>query len=191
MARYPKDQFDEQPENLVRVGAHRAPRRKGRGWIGFAWAVLATGVLVIGGLYGLSRLTDGIAFEFPNFAGEETSTPTPTPTPTAAPVLDPATIDPARLISITVLNGTATAGLHTVVGDTLAAKLWPIGARTQSSAKDVAETFVYYGDPANEDVARGLVLALGVGDIRLSDAFPGAPITIVLGADYAPPTAAP
>ena len=44
---------------------------------------------------------------------------------------------------------------------------------------------VYYGDPANEDVARGLVLALGVGEIRESTAY-NAPLTIVLGADYAP-----
>ena len=59
-----------------------------------------------------------------------------------------------------------------------------MGARTQASEKTVEKTLIYYSDPANEDVARGLVLALGVGDIRLSDAFPGAPITVVLGADY-------
>jgi hypothetical protein len=30
---------------------------------------------------------------------------------------------------------------------------------------------------------------MGAGDVRLSDAFPAASITIVLGSDYAPPPA--
>lgn len=183
MANFPRDRFDEQPEDLFRVGAHRAPRRKGRGWIGFAWAVLATVILIVGGLYGLSRVTDGIDFELP-FAGEEpVETPTSTPTPTAEPVLDPATIDPARSISITVLNGTPTPGLHDTVGDSLSGAGWPVGAQSPSSADDVEETFVYYSDPENEDVARGVAIAIGVGEIRLSDAF-AAPITVVLGTDY-------
>ena len=33
-------------DDLQRVGAHRAPKKRGGGWIGFGWAVLATGVLV-------------------------------------------------------------------------------------------------------------------------------------------------
>lgn len=184
MARYQRDQFDQQPDDLLRVGAHRGPRKKGRGWIAFAWAALATGVLIIGGLYGLSRLVDGVNFNLPVFGSGETPTPTPTPTPTATPLTDPTTLDPARAISITVLNGTATAGLENTVGDQLATAGWPVGARTQASEKTVEKTLIYYSDPANEDVARGIVLALGVGDIRLSDAFPGAPITVVLGADY-------
>jgi hypothetical protein len=185
MATYPRDQFDQQPDDLLRVGAHRAPRKKGRGWVGFFWATLATAVLVVGGLYGLSRVNAGIDFELPIFGGGgSTPTPTATPTPTLEPVLDPTTIDPNRAITITVLNGTATAGLQNTVGDTLVASSWPIGARAVASANDIQKTFVYYADPANEDVARGLVVAMGVGEIRLSDAFPGAPITVVLGADY-------
>ena len=183
MATLPRDKFDEQPDDLLRVGAHRAPRKKGRGWVAFAWAALATVVLVGAGLYGLSRFTDGLSFDFGG-QPQGTAAATPTPTATAAPVADPTTIDPARLITVTVLNGTESTGLQNTVGDTLAAAAWPVGARTQASQKDVAETFVYYSDPANEDVARGLVAALGIGDIRLSDAFTGAPVTVVLGADY-------
>src|SRR5690606_4173391 len=118
------------------------------------------------------------------FGGEEpVATPTETPTPTADPLLDPTTLDPARGISITVLNGTPTAGLHNTVGDSLSGSGWPVGAQSRASADDVEETFVYYNDAANEDVARGVAVALGVGGIRLSDAF-AAPITVVLGADY-------
>src|ERR1019366_5658749 len=54
MANFRTDQFDNLPENVDRVGAHRGPKVKGRGWIAFAWAVLATAVLVVGGLYVLS-----------------------------------------------------------------------------------------------------------------------------------------
>jgi hypothetical protein len=191
MASYPKDQFDKLPDDLTRVGAHRAPQRGGRGWIGFAWAVLATAVLVIAGLFGLSKFL-GVEVGLPFFAQPPTATPTPTPTPTAKPLTDPTTIDPARAIKITVLNGTKTAGLQDTVAASLTAAKWPIASATLASQTDIAKTTVYYSNPLNEDIARGLVLAIGVGDIRLvsADTFPGSSLTIVLGADYPMPTPA-
>ena len=65
MATFPQDQFDEVPAELKRVGAHRAPRPRGRGAIAFAWAALATGVLVVAGLYGLSRIDPTFTFALP------------------------------------------------------------------------------------------------------------------------------
>jgi hypothetical protein len=186
MASYPKDRFDELPEDLKRVGAHRGPKKKGRGWIAFAWALLATGVLIFVGLYGLSKYV-GIDVGLPIFQAEETTAPpTPSSTPTMDPVLDPATIDPARGIRTTILNGTASPGLQDTVGDALAGAGWAIDSRTNASQNDVEKTTVYYSDPLNEDVARGLVVAMGVGEIRLvsPDVYPGTPLTIVLGADY-------
>jgi len=56
MASYPKDRFDQLPEDLQRIGAHRGPAKKGRGWIGFAWALLATGVLIFGGLFAIGKV---------------------------------------------------------------------------------------------------------------------------------------
>jgi len=190
MATFPKDQFDTLPEDLARQGAHRAPKKRGGGWIGFAWAALATGVLVVGGLYGLSLIDSSIRFEVPGIsAGEEEvdDTPTESATPEVPALTDPTTIDKARGITITVLNGTPTAGLQDVAGNALATAKWPIGTRTTSSQTDIEKTFVYYKNAADEDIARGLVLALGVGEIRESAAFIGAPITIVLGADYVGP----
>ncbi|TBN57599.1 LytR family transcriptional regulator [Glaciihabitans arcticus] len=187
MATFPKDQFDTLPEDLARQGAHRAPKKKGGGWVGFAWAALATGVLVVGGLYGLSLIDSTIRFEVPGITAgeEEVTTPSESATPEVPALTDPTTIDKARKISITVLNGTETAGLQTVAGDALKALKWPIGTRTTASLTDVEKTFVYYSNPADEDIARGLVLALGIGEIRESAAFIGAPLTIVLGDDYA------
>ena len=183
MAKYPADQFDEIPTDVARAGAHRAPARSGRGWIAFAWAALATGVLVVGGLFGLNALR-GLSF-----LGEApTSNATQSAVIEAEPVTDPSTIDPARGISITILNGTPTVGLETMAGDALVG--WPVGAKLNATNRAEETTVVYYGDPANEDIARGLVLALGVGEIRESTAY-NAPLTIVLGADYPPGAATP
>ena len=176
MAKYPTDKFDDLPADLARVGAHRTPPRSGRGLITFAWAALATGVFVLAGLLGLNALR-GLSF-----LGEEpASSATPSAEVTADPVLDPTTIDPARGISITILNGTTTVDLEKTAAAALTG--WPVGATLVASNRTEPTTVVYYGDPANEDVARGLVLALGVGEIRESTAY-NAPITVVVGADY-------
>lgn len=185
---YPKDRFDQLPDDLRRIGAHRGPGARGRGWIGLAWAALATLVLVGGGIFTLKTFM-GVDIDVP-FLSASSSPPTPVASasapPPAEPVLDPATIDPARDIKTAIYNGTTTAELQNTVGDALAAAGWVIDTRARASTNDVATTTVYYSDAANEDVARGLVVALGVGDIRLVpvDTYPGTPITIVIGLDY-------
>lgn len=186
MASFPQDEFDVIPADLTRVGAHRAPRRRGRGWILFAWAALATGVLVVGGLYGLSRVDPNISFELPSFGGGEDPVAQPSPsTSTVPPVTDPTTVDPALGLSISVFNGSSVDGLQNVAGDAILAAGWPDPARANSTARDETETVVYYSSAAFEGIARGMVALLGVGTVQLSDAFPGAPVTIVVGEDYA------
>jgi hypothetical protein len=190
MASLPRDRFDDIPSDVDRVGAHRAPRKAGRGWIAFAWAVVATAVLVVGGLFALSLVNPD--FELP-FVPGETSTPEPSETvvETADPITDPTTIDPARLeaLTIAVLNGTPTAGLSNTAADQIAAAGWPDPSRAGASATDEELTYVYYADPADEGIARGIMQLVGAADVRLSDAFPAANITVVLGADYQPPAA--
>lgn len=184
---FPQDRFDTLPEELDRVGAHRAPARGGRSWIAFAWAALATGVLVMAGVVGLAMFTNSLAFELP-FAGTASAVPadpTADPVETAEPLLDPN-------IPITVLNGTPTTGLANSVGDLLVAAGWNgaeigIGTRSTAAAQDVATTAVFYSDPVNEAAARALVQSLGVGEVRLEDDYPNSPMTVVLGADYVPP----
>lgn len=176
MAKAPRDQFDDIPADLARVGAHRAPPKSGRGWITFAWAALITGLLVLAGSFGLNW------YRGLGFLGETPeASSTPSAIVTADPVLDPTTIAPERGITITILNGTPTVDLE----DTAAAALtgWPVGATLVATNRSEPTTVIYYGDPANEDVARGLAIALGVGEIRESTAY-AAPVTIVLGADY-------
>lgn len=184
MANFPKDRFDTVPQDTNRIGAHRGPKRKGRGWIAFAWAVVATVLLTTAGLFGLAAINNNINFDLPFFPANESDEPTPTPTPVVAPTVDPS-------VPLTVLNGTATVGLANTVGDFLVTRGWDgakvgVGSRANASTSDIENTVVYYSNPTLEGVARGLVLALGVGDIRLSTDFPGSDVTIVIGSDYIP-----
>lgn len=187
MANFPQDQFDRVPAELKRVGAHRAPGKRGRGAIRFAWAALATGLLVIAGLYGLSRVDPNVSFELPSFGGgeEPVSSPAPT-TSTVPPVTDPATVPPELNLSISVLNGSAVSGLQNTAGDAIQAAGWPNPARNAAATQDVETTTVYYASVEYEGIARGLLQLLGVqGSVQLTDNYPGAPVTIVLGGDYA------
>jgi hypothetical protein len=186
MANFPQDQFDEVPAELKRVGAHRAPRPKGRGAIAFAWAALATGILVVAGLYGLSRVNPDISFDLPSFGGSEQPDALPSPsTTTVPPVTDPATVDPALALSISVFNGSAVDGLQNTAGDALVAAGWPNPARAVADQRDEEATVIYYRSAEFEGIARGLAQLLGVGSVQISDRYLGAPVTIILGQDYA------
>ena len=181
------DRFDNVPDDLLRTGAHRSTPKRGRGWIAFAWAALATGVLVAAGLFGLAviRGTIELPFATAKASATATSTPIPTPTPTIETKINPA-------LAITILNGTKTKGLAAAVGDNLVKQGWrgaasDIGSRTNAGSSDITKTVVYYADAANVSAARAMVLSLKVGEILLSPAFPGSPITVVIGSDYVPP----
>jgi len=182
MANFRTDQFDNLPENIDRVGAHRGPKVKGRGWITFAWAVLATAVLVVGGLYVLSIFNSSIKFGLGPSAGS-TATASSTPTPVITPIDDPKTIT-ARNITVTVLNGTDIVGLQTKAAAKLTAKGWNVIATANSTATNLKTSTVYYSIAANEDVAEGIQSLLGAQDIQFSSAFPGSSITVVVGSDF-------
>lgn len=184
MAQYPKDQFDDLPRDPARVGAHRADLRSRRGWFWLAWAALACGVLILGGIVALSVVNGTLPFG--STVAGSTGTPTATPSSEAEPITDPSTIDDSLELTITVLNGTAVDGLQDTAGDVLTAQRWPVGARNVAASSDVEETRVYYNSAEFEGIARGVLAALGgVGSVELSDAYLGAPITVVLGSDYA------
>ncbi|MET4051728.1 hypothetical protein ABID81_001072 [Frigoribacterium sp. PvP054] len=191
MPAFDRDRFDDVPADLDRVGAHRAVKRPGGGWIAFAWAALATGVLVGAGVVYLGVANDSFQFVNPSSSSTaeagaaETDTATSTPTPSAsesvAPLTDPSQVDPA--VTVTVLNGTATAGLAGAASERLEAEGWVVGTQGNASER-VSTSTVYYSSAADEAVALGLAQQLGIADVELTDAFPGASVTIVLGADY-------
>jgi hypothetical protein len=188
MATFPKDQFDEIPADLARVGAHRAPRKR-RGGVIFAWAALATGVLVVAGLFGLSLVFPSINLELPSFGSDPVASDTPAPEETA--VVEPAaptTLDPintAQPLSLSVFNGSAVEGLQNTAGDAIQAAGWSNPARANAVERTETETVLYYRSAEYEPIAVALLQLLGTGRVQLSDAYPGAPVTIVLGEDYA------
>lgn len=188
MASLPRDRFDDIPSDVDRVGAHRAPRPPGRRWIAFAVAVAATVVLIVAGLFGVSRLNPAFEVPFVPRATEPPPSSEPVIEPTE-PITDPTTVDPARLeaLTIAVLNGTPTTGLANVAADQIVAAGWPDPSRAAASERDEELSVVYFADPADEGIARGLMELLGAANVQQSDAFPAADITIVLGSDYAPP----
>jgi hypothetical protein len=192
MASTPRDRFDDLPDDLVRVGAHRAPAKRGRGWINFAWAALATGVLIIGGLYGLSRVNPAISFELPDLGGGVAEPGTSsTPQPEVTPITDPALIDPALELTISVLNATPTTDLEDAAADQLGLAGWPKPAAAVATERDLESTIIYYNGAQFEPIALGLAQLLGIDPANTvnSDAYLGAAVTIVLGADYVPPDA--
>jgi len=196
MASTPRDRFDDIPDDLARVGAHRVPAKRGRGWIAFAWAALATGVLVVGGLYGLSRVNPAISFELPDLgAGVADPGTTATPGPEVEAVTDPSLVDPALGLSISVLNGSPTDGQQDAAVAQLTQAGWgepnlpPISGAVAGS-RETEVSSIYYNGAQFEGIAKGLAEALGIdpANIRNSDFYLGAPVTILLGADFVPAT---
>lgn len=189
MASTPRDRFDDIPDDLARVGAHRGPRPRGRGWIAFAWAALATGILVLGGLYALSRVNPAISFDFPDFGGPGADPgATATTQPRPDPITDPALADPALTYSFSVLNASPVDDVQDAAVTQLQTAMWENVSSGNASVRDLETTTIYYNGAQYEAVALGMAEILGTDPARVvnSDAYLGNPITIVLGADYAP-----
>jgi hypothetical protein len=180
---YPKDRFDDLPHHPDRVGAHRAPVKRGRRWIGFWWALAATALLITLGAVGLALLNNRLDITLPGIdAIAESTAPTAEPVPTAEPTTDPNA-------SVTVLNGTAAAGVARSVGDLLIESGWTVAATSNADSEDIVTTIVYYADPTQEGAARGVSALLPGSDIALADTFAasGATLTVVVGTDYVMP----
>jgi hypothetical protein len=182
---YEKDRFDVVPDGLLRSRAHRTPARRGRGAIVFAWAALATGLLVAIGVFGLGVVNGTFSnLPFLTATGSVAPSTVPTPTPTMAAS---ATIN--ATLPITVLNGTKTAGLANAVGDLLVKQGWGgaakgIGTRLSVATPNIQQTIVYYSKPADEGAARAMVISLRLGTIQLSNSYPQSPIVVIIGSDY-------
>ncbi|MBC7517916.1 MAG: LytR C-terminal domain-containing protein [Microbacteriaceae bacterium] len=192
---FPTDRFDSIPADLTRVGAHRSVPKRGRGWIAFAWAALATGILVAAGAIAITVFAASLNFTLPfsslgagasassgSASDAVSSSPSPSVVETADPVLDPK-------IQITVLNGTKTSRLANTVGDSLVAAGWGgaavgVGSRASAATDTVKLTVVYYTDAANEGAARAIAQQLKIGTVKFGNEYPSVPITVLLGANY-------
>ena len=194
--RFPRDRFDDVTDG-PRVGAHRGARRRGRGWIAFAWAALATGVLVLIGVLVLALLNGSYSFPGSTSSpapsssasasapatGEPSGEATPSPSETQAPTA--ATPAEQGATSVVVLNGTSTTGLAAKGSTALRNAGWQVRSTGDAGTTGTTATIVYYQQPEQQAVAQGVAKALGIATVEQSAAFPNADVTVVLGADYA------
>ncbi|HEX5376680.1 MAG TPA: LytR C-terminal domain-containing protein [Solirubrobacterales bacterium] len=91
-------------------------------------------------------------------------------------------------IEVTVLNGTAVAGLAATYGDKVERKGFQLGAVT-NSATSFADSVVMF-ERGHAPEARRVAAALGISDVRLMTAdvaavSGGAPVSVVVGEDNA------
>jgi hypothetical protein len=189
MTRFPRDRFDDIADG-PRVGAHRGMPRRGRGWIAFAWAALATGVLVGIGVLVLALLNGSVQFSDPGTGSSPSSSSSASATPGAGSsgsASSERTAEPSAQngSTLVVLNGTTTAGLAATGTSTLSSAGWNVTSDGNAGSTDATSTIVYYQKESDAAVARGIAKTLGVGTVQQSAAFPNADITVVLGADYA------
>jgi LytR cell envelope-related transcriptional attenuator len=171
----PRDRFDDVPVDLARVGAHRAPHRRGRGLVTFAWAALATGALVGAGVLGLSVIERGVSS-----TGDTTASSSSTAS--AAPA---ATVDPKA--TVVVLNATKTSGLAASAAKSAKGDGWAVSSTANADTQNVKLSTVYYGTKAQQGAALGLAKSLGIGRTQLSTRFDvkgQSRLTVVLGADF-------
>ena len=191
--RFPRDRFDDVTDG-PRVGAHRGARRRGRGWIAFAWGALATGVLVLVGVLVLALLNGSYSFPGststprPSTSSSASAAPSETPseTPSAPASEEPSAAEPSAqgTTSVVVLNGTTTTGLAARGSRALTAAGWKVTSTGDAGTTGTTTSVVYYQQPEQQAVAQGVAKALGIATVEQSSAFPNADVSVVLGADY-------
>ncbi|TSD10226.1 LytR C-terminal domain-containing protein [Curtobacterium sp. KBS0715] len=196
--RFPRDRFDDVADG-PRVGAHRGAQRRGRGWIVFAWAAFATGVLVGIGVLSLAVLNGSYSFNGSDSPSASTSAsatakPSATSKPSAsssagsgsAGADSAAAATPAQqgTTTVVVLNGTTTTGLASRASAALTGAGWQVASTGDAGTTGSTSTIVYYQQASQAAVAQGIAKQLGVTAVQQSAAFPNADVSVVLGADY-------
>ena len=189
------DRFDDVEADRSYVGSHRRTRSSLSLFAPVGIALGAVVVLVLAGLWFVDQSGERLALEDTSApvidgAPNPDSAPAPTleePTPDveAAPVTDPGSIDTAGL-TLTLLNGTAAQGMAARAGARLTAIGWPEPTAANADSTDIAQSVVAYSDDADRAIALGIAGVLGIdaGAVVQTSAYPGARVTVVLGADY-------
>ena len=185
------DRFDDVPVNPGYIGSHRRRRSTLSLFAPIGIGLGLVVVLVLAGLWFVDRSNANLALDTSTLplAGEpplEQEEPAePEEVEAIQPVLDPSLIDLEGL-SVTVLNGTSSAGLAARAGSRLEAAGWPEPTATNADSSSVVQSVVAYESDEDLAIALGIALVLGIDyeSVVQSTMYPGARITVVLGADY-------
>jgi hypothetical protein len=190
------DRFDDVERDFGYVGTHRRQRSS---WSVFAPVGIGLGavvVLVLAGIWFVDRSDDYLtldASEVPVITGEapeEEGLDEPVIIEPEVPeevvaVTDPTQIDTEGL-TLTVLNGTPTQGMAARAVDRLVRIGWPEATATNADSIDIQQSVVAYSEDADKAIALGIAqeLDLDADSVVQTTAYPGARVTVVLGADY-------
>lgn len=155
-----KDRFDDLPADPDRVGAHRAESPRISGKTLLFWSVIATVVLVAGGIVAFMLSTGRISL----FPAESPSSGT------AAQVAE-GVIDTSY--SVLLLNATGDDAVGESARADVIAAGWEESDVTLSPADEVGydETTVFFGTEEDESAARGLAGVLGQVRVALDVSF--------------------
>lgn len=189
------DRFDDVPRDKKYVGIHRSTRSSASVFAPIGIALGAVVLLVLGGLWFVDRSASNLTLEDtapPVIDGALDPQPEEAPVVAqepvieeALPVTDPTQIDTEGL-TLTVLNGTAAQGMAGRASSRLSDIGWPEATATNADSTDVAQSVVAYSEDADKASALGIAQLLGLeaDAVVQTTAYPGARITVVLGADY-------
>ena len=185
---YETDEFDLDPADDVRRGAHRAtlsPLVTGLPWI--IGTVLSVAVVL-----GMYSLVGGGDLDLPGAApqgtgtsagggGAPATTASVTPSTSAPPSTPPPT--PDHSVELIVLNSTDTRGLGSRAAEQLEGQGWTVADVDNYSAGEPPTTVFY----ATEELAvTAEAVAAVVGGKATLDPEETDSITVVLGSDYSP-----
>lgn len=201
MSNYPRDEFDDVPENSARHGVHRAtmelPKRSLLPILIVGAAALCVGLLAF---FVLPRLLDTTATEpttapaavesssaAPATTAEpSTAEPAPTaaapsavPTPSAIPSAEPtAVVD--RTVPVAIYNATGVPGLAARYAGTVTTNGWAVSASANWAGQPQRSSVIFYQDPTQAANAQALAALLGIPAV-VEAAELGLPLAVVLG----------
>lgn len=190
------DRFDDFERDVTYVGMHRERRVTWFTFLPIAVSVVAIALVVTASVLfieqsGRSLTIDQsvipqISADGPEDESSEESVPSNSVSPAeVAPITDPTQINSEDL-TLTVLNGTETQGMAARVVNRLVTSGWPEASATNADSSDVLLSVVAYSEEADRGIALGIALELDLDSeaVVQTPAYPGARVTVVLGADY-------
>lgn len=193
--RFLPDRFDNIEREPGYVGLRRQQRAKTFWLVPLGIIVAVSTVLTLVGLFVINRADDYLQLDPADVAiGEPPAevdeaaevAPEPEPEPEPEPVepIRNPSAEQADGLTITILNGTDTSGLAARAGNLLDREGWPEQTRTNAESQDVENSLVAYQSEDDEALARGVAEILGITEVVLTDQYPGARITALLGQDF-------
>lgn len=181
--RRPKPDSFDKPKKGRRVGAHRAGRGAGAGWMRALWIIIATAVLTALGIIFVVIGPENILFPKGTDQAQEATKST------EATVKAKVSAE----TTVTVLNGTTTEGLGQTVADVITSKKYGTVVFVGDAADQTATiSAVFYHDPADEAYAKGLGEKLGgifYYERAEYESF-GTQLVVLIGSDYKAPQGA-